>query len=137
MLCSWKLWCGGSRNLIRSPQAKVLVFSTWIEVLDVLSYALTENEVRYAFARTPKQLGAAIEQLQSSSSASPGQRPLQTLLLPVKQGGNGLNLTGNNDLPFDFEILAIAANITLFAAKVSILFQNIDMALWVCNVPQV
>ena len=87
------------KRLVQNPQARILVFSTWLEVLDVLSHALKENGIVFAFARTPKQLGPAIEKLQDSSNAMPalerpGLQPLQTLLLPIKLGGNGLNLTG-------------------------------------------
>ena len=81
------------KNLTSSPDSRVLVFSTWTDVLEILSYALKENAIPFAFARTPKQLGAAIGQLQRAAD-SPGNHAVQTLLLPVKQGGNGLNLTG-------------------------------------------
>lgn len=76
------------KSLTRNPDAKILVFSSWIDVLEVLSYALRENDIPFAFARSAKHLGPALQQFKSSNAV------LQTLLLPVQQGGKGLNITG-------------------------------------------
>ena len=75
----------------RDPGAKALVFSSWTDVLDVLSYALRQNDIQFAYAKSASQLGKAIKDLQTRGN---GKRSLQTLLLPIKQGANGLNLTG-------------------------------------------
>lgn len=82
----------------KDPTARALVFSSWNDVLDVLSHALSANEVNFAYVKNAKQLGPAIRALQEAGKgkgvAGNGSRPLQTLLLPIKQGANGLNLTG-------------------------------------------
>ena len=82
--------------LIRDPDARLLVFSTWTEVLDVLSHALRENNIYFAYAKAAKQIAMAIDQLRQGGKGSVAGQQVQTLLLPVKQGGNGLNLTGTN-----------------------------------------
>ena len=86
-----------------SSAAKVLVFSTWQDVLDVIAHALDANRLPFAHARGRKGMQAAIQQFKTvdlqqdtgrtrGNTSSTGQ--VQTLLLLVKQGGNGLNLTG-------------------------------------------
>lgn len=82
------------KYLTKDPKARLLIFSTWTEVLDVLSYALKENQVHYAYAKTAKQIASTVEQLRRPSEELLSHQRIQTLLLPVKQGGNGLNLTG-------------------------------------------
>lgn len=86
--------------LQQGSENRMLVFSTWLEVLDVVGYALKVNAVPHAYVRGPKQLPKAIARLQQASdgSASPSRSPrskaVRVLLLPIKHGANGLNLTG-------------------------------------------
>ena len=85
-------------------QTIILVFSSWVTVLDVLSHALQENGINFMYARTPKQLEAALKAVQQAAkgkpvAARPNAKPLTTLLLPLKQGANGLNLTGTVAFP--------------------------------------
>lgn len=78
--------------LIRDPQTKVLVFSTWVEVLQLLEHALNTNHVPCVRAKSRKALEQAIEDFRKPVQS--GKPHLQTMLLQLKQGGNGLNLTG-------------------------------------------
>lgn len=80
---------------------KVLVFSTWQDVLEVVAHALRTNRLPFAHARGRKAMDSAISLFKAAkpqplddgqAKAKPAH--LQTLLLLVKQGGNGLNLTG-------------------------------------------
>ena len=77
----------------RDAHAKLLIFSTWAEVLLLLEHALRTNEVPHARAKDRKALDAAIAAFREESAA-PGKQPVRTLLLLLKQGANGLNLTG-------------------------------------------
>lgn len=85
----------------KDPKARFLVFSSWTKVLDVLSFALRENDVAFAYAKTAKQLSSAVRGLREGSSRDAGgegsNAALQAVLLPIKQGANGLNLTGTSD----------------------------------------
>ena len=99
------------RRVIRltqeDPQAKLLIFSSWSDVLELVAHALQANELPFAYAHGRKGFDAAIacfkEDLQTMSPAQArGKRMLggghtrqtQILLLLTKQGSNGLNLTG-------------------------------------------
>jgi E3 ubiquitin-protein ligase SHPRH len=90
------------KHLTTSSDAKVLVFSTWPEVLQILSHALRDNGVCFAYAKTPQKLRQAISDLKMAApqaarpntKAIPATQRLQTILLPIKHGANGLNLTG-------------------------------------------
>ena len=141
--------------LLRDATAKVLVFSTWVDVIDLMAHALGTNGVRFAYPRSQAKFSrelaafrssAAVTQRPGAPSVDPrwdcratltspaarppmtaatcsGQgvitrrprlrtsrclltwstawllrraadaKPLQVLLLLVKQGANGLNLT--------------------------------------------
>ena len=79
--------------LTKNPQTNVLVFSTWVEVLRLLEHALNTNHVPCVFAKNRKALEQAIEDIRKPVGS--GQPHLQTMLLQLKQGGNGLNLTGH------------------------------------------
>lgn len=72
---------------------KLLIFSTWAEVLLLLEHALKTNGVPYARARSRKALQDALTLFRQKKPAQ-GQPHVQTLLLLLKQGANGLNLTG-------------------------------------------
>lgn len=85
----------------KDPSAKVLVFSSWQDVLELVSHALQTNGLPFAYARGRnafdqaiacfKQPTASADNAQPINAASPN---LQILLLLIKQGANGLNLTG-------------------------------------------
>ena len=86
----------------RDPGTKVLVFSTWQDLLDVVAHALAVNAVPFAaskgrgFTQSVRdfQAGALQGQLGGKRARLHPAGPIQTLLLPVKHGSNGLNLTG-------------------------------------------
>ena len=103
------------RRVIRltqgDPQAKLLIFSSWSDVLELVAHALQANELPFAYAHGRKGFDAAIAcfkgDLQAMSpaqargkrkAAGSGGRTEQTriLLLLTKQGSNGLNLTGKS-----------------------------------------
>jgi E3 ubiquitin-protein ligase SHPRH len=69
---------------------RALLFSAWVGVLDVLSHALAANGVRAAQPRGPKALGDAIAAFRRGD---PARRDPAVLLMPVRAGANGLNLT--------------------------------------------
>ena len=78
--------------LIKDPQTKILIFSTWAEVLQLLEHALKTNHVPCMRAKSRDALEEAIKEFRKP--VKKGRPHLQTLLLLLKQGGNGLNLTG-------------------------------------------
>lgn len=96
--------------LMRNPEAKVLVFSSWKDVLELIAHALRTNDLHYAFAHGRRGLKQAIAQLKAEpaevAAEQPAKRsrrgrhssvadlPARVLLLLTKQGSNGLNLTG-------------------------------------------
>ncbi|KAL0019181.1 hypothetical protein WJX77_000293 [Trebouxia sp. C0004] len=71
--------------------AKVLVFSSWQDVLELVSHALQTNKMPYAYARGRKAFDAAVADFKQTNSSQ--SQAVQILLLLVKQGANGLNLT--------------------------------------------
>ena len=83
------------RLLQQDAGAKMLVFSSWQDVLELVSHALHTNKLPYAYARGRKAFDSAVADFKQPRSAESG-RPdgIQILLLLVKQGANGLNLTG-------------------------------------------
>eukprot|EP00850_Spirogloea_muscicola_P023159 SM000333S12561 [mRNA] locus=s333:34643:42565:- [translate_table: standard] len=77
--------------------AKVLIFSTWHEVLDVVQHALQANTISLARVKGRRDLDLAIRHFQgkggnklAEDNKSGGN--VSCLLLPVQQGANGLNL---------------------------------------------
>ncbi len=78
--------------LIKDQETKVLVFSTWAEVLQLLEHALKTNHVPCMRAKSRDALEEAIKEFRKPVQM--GKPRMQTLLLLLKQGGNGLNLTG-------------------------------------------
>lgn len=83
------------RLLQQDATAKMLVFSSWQDVLELVSHALHTNKLPCAYARGRKAFDTAVADFKQPRSAETG-RPdgSQILLLLVKQGANGLNLTG-------------------------------------------
>lgn len=83
--------------LSRGPEERILVFSTWKDVLRLLDHAFRYNDVPYAHPETRKTLAPALAAFQTGVGV-PGLGAIdpvapRVLLLLVKQGGNGLNLT--------------------------------------------
>ena len=70
----------------KDPQAKALIFSTWLEVLQVLSDSLAQNGVIHRTLLNSNNF-------QSNLSAFKNSEEITALLLPVHVGANGLNLT--------------------------------------------
>ncbi|KAL2642434.1 hypothetical protein R1flu_010021 [Riccia fluitans] len=71
----------------KDPLAKVLVFSTWPEVLDVVGHAFTENDISFVLVKGGRKFDRSLDEFKSSSEGH-----VQALLLPFKRGSNGLNL---------------------------------------------
>ncbi|KAF6256727.1 P-loop containing nucleoside triphosphate hydrolase protein, partial [Scenedesmus sp. NREL 46B-D3] len=79
------------------PAHKVIVFSSWLDVLDILSHALTINGVLHAFGRGRKGFLQALEHPAAAAGAAGAggachARP-RVLLMLVAHGAAGLNLT--------------------------------------------
>ncbi|KAI3800036.1 hypothetical protein L1987_35343 [Smallanthus sonchifolius] len=93
-----RILCIGSTN----PKAKILVFSSWNDVLDVLEYAFTANDISFIRMKGGRQSHVAISQFKGEKvgvkdHASKKNRltktnSIQVLLLLVQHGANGLNL---------------------------------------------
>ncbi|KAL3695861.1 hypothetical protein R1sor_009937 [Riccia sorocarpa] len=71
----------------RDPLVKVLVFSSWLEVLEVIGHAFSENDISFARVKGGRKFDKPLEEFKASKSEH-----LQALLLPFKRGSNGLNL---------------------------------------------
>lgn len=85
--------------LQQDAAAKVLVFSSWQDVLELVSHALHTNKLPYAYARGRKAFDSAVADFKQPRSVESGSSDgVQVLLLLVKQGANGLNLTGGASL---------------------------------------
>ena len=84
------------KHLFRqSAAAKILVFSSWQDVLELVSHALKTNKLPYAYARGRKAFDSAVADFKQPLPVEGGKpNNVQILLLLVKQGANGLNLTG-------------------------------------------
>jgi len=67
------------------PGVKILIFSEWHEVLDVVSTALHENTVHCIHVKRKKSLSNYLELFRS-------QEGTNVLLLPYAHGANGLNI---------------------------------------------
>ncbi|KAK9283240.1 hypothetical protein L1049_011476 [Liquidambar formosana] len=84
------------------PKAKVLVFSSWNDVLDVLGHALTANHISYVRMKGGRRSHVAINHFRGQKNNADGngkmcgQQPeskcVQVLLLLIQHGANGLNL---------------------------------------------
>ncbi|KAI5555096.1 hypothetical protein BDE02_19G058500 [Populus trichocarpa] len=81
------------------PRAKVLVFSSWNDVFDVLEHALNANEITYIRMKGGRKSHVAISEFRAQNS-SPKRtdthqqetKSVQVLLLLIQHGANGLNL---------------------------------------------
>ncbi|ELU00238.1 hypothetical protein CAPTEDRAFT_220844 [Capitella teleta] len=69
----------------KDPSAKALVFSTWQEVLDVLSQAFTDNDISFKSLLAQNKFQRNLKSFKEEADVS-------VLLLPVHSGSNGLNL---------------------------------------------
>ncbi|KAG0481686.1 hypothetical protein HPP92_012544 [Vanilla planifolia] len=85
----------------RDRDAKVLVFSSWNDVLDVLQHALDANDISYVRMKGGRKSQAAIAQFKGQNSGMEGGRfveqpsqskHVQVLLILIQHGANGLNL---------------------------------------------
>jgi len=68
-----------------TPKDKTIVFSEWKDVLEIISHALTENNISFAQVKHKKYFNKVINQFQTDDT-------LNVILLTTKQGSNGLNL---------------------------------------------
>ena len=105
---------GGNDGASNTPTTtKVLVFSTWVEALEIVAHALATNGVRAVLAKGRAELGRTVAAFRkngsssaasaaavppprsasAASSSSSSSLPPRVLLLPAKQGAAGLNLT--------------------------------------------
>ncbi|GFY84449.1 RING-finger, DEAD-like helicase, PHD and SNF2 domain-containing protein [Actinidia rufa] len=83
------------------PKAKLLVFSSWNDVLDVMEHAFNANNISYIRMKGGRKAHVAISHFKGQSSAKGrskmhGQqqetKSVQVLLLLIQHGANGLNL---------------------------------------------
>ncbi|KAK4756691.1 hypothetical protein SAY87_006818 [Trapa incisa] len=85
------------------PKAKVLVFSSWKDVLDVLEHAFKANDVSYMRMKGGRKANDAISQFkgQNLNTGRKGKADdlensepkfIQVLMLLIQHGANGLNL---------------------------------------------
>ncbi|XP_017984679.1 PREDICTED: E3 ubiquitin-protein ligase SHPRH isoform X1 [Theobroma cacao] len=84
------------------PKAKVLVFSSWNDVLDVLEHAFTANDITYIRTKGGRKSHVAISEfrgqtigekgIQKIHKKKPEPKFVQVLLILIQHGANGLNL---------------------------------------------
>nr|CAD7423151.1 unnamed protein product [Timema monikensis] len=72
----------------KNPAVKVLVFSTWESVLNVLAEALIDNNIAFLRMSSSHRTQNTLRQFKLSS----GDQHVTVLLLPVRSGAKGLNL---------------------------------------------
>ncbi|XP_027329381.1 E3 ubiquitin-protein ligase SHPRH isoform X1 [Abrus precatorius] len=78
-------------------KAKVLVFSSWNDVLDVLEHAFAANNITYIRMKGGRKAHVAISQFRGIQNGTKGceestPQSIQVLLLLIQHGANGLNL---------------------------------------------
>ncbi|KAJ7548808.1 hypothetical protein O6H91_07G028200 [Diphasiastrum complanatum] len=84
----------------KEKHAKILIFSSWHDVLDVVEHALLANNITFARVKGNSKINSAIQEFkgtipQHGGSLKNSSRRLVSktvLLLPIKLGANGLNL---------------------------------------------
>jgi len=81
--------------------AKVLVFSSWNDVLDVLEHSLAANNISYVRMKGGRKSQAALSRFKGQVSnvnvdevkkTASNMKPVQVLLMLIQHGANGLNL---------------------------------------------
>ena len=72
--------------LLREDDAKMIVFSEWDDVLDVVEKAMRANEIRFVRGVAGSKFRNAIDTFKHDAAYN-------VLLLPLKRGAHGLNLT--------------------------------------------
>ncbi|XP_055828610.1 uncharacterized protein LOC129896695 isoform X3 [Solanum dulcamara] len=85
-----------------NPAEKVLVFSSWNDVLDVLEHAFAANNITFVRMKGGRKSHVAISQFRGHDNTveengkrhvgQPETRSIQVLLLLIQHGANGLNL---------------------------------------------
>ncbi|KAK7385443.1 hypothetical protein VNO78_31163 [Psophocarpus tetragonolobus] len=78
-------------------RAKVLVFSSWNDVLDVLEHAFAANNITYIRMKGGRKAHVSISQFRGKQNGTKGcegstPKSIQVLLLLIQHGANGLNL---------------------------------------------
>lgn len=86
----------------RDKEAKVLVFSSWNDVLDVLSHALDANSITYVRMKGGRKSHDAIAKFKGLKNSVQGDskiedrasksKPIRVLLMLIQHGANGLNI---------------------------------------------
>ena len=56
--------------LLRDATAKMLVFSTWVDVIDLMAHALRTNGVRFAYPRSQAKFSRELAAFRSSIAAT-------------------------------------------------------------------
>ncbi|RWS11570.1 E3 ubiquitin-protein ligase SHPRH-like isoform X5 [Dinothrombium tinctorium] len=83
------------RTIIRiikdEPESKCLVFSTWQDVISLISRALKDNRIEHTFYTTSKRFPSDIDRFKNESD-------IKVMLLPISMGGKGLNLIEANHI---------------------------------------
>ncbi|XP_039834097.1 E3 ubiquitin-protein ligase SHPRH-like isoform X4 [Panicum virgatum] len=81
--------------------AKILVFSSWNDVLDVLEHSLAANNISYVRMKGGRKSQSALSQFKGQLSninvdkmkkTDSKMQPVQVLLMLIQHGANGLNL---------------------------------------------
>jgi E3 ubiquitin-protein ligase SHPRH len=67
------------------PTAKSLIFSTWSDVLQLISNALLENKINHCFIKHSAKFAETIDTFKHNND-------IKALLLPIHSGSKGLNL---------------------------------------------
>ena len=84
--------------LLRQNKAnRILVFSSWPKVLDVISFTLEKNKVDHYQVHQARELPKAIARLRKAVEDPKAADAVRVVLLPFKHGANGLNFTGQLD----------------------------------------
>nr|XP_045617516.1 E3 ubiquitin-protein ligase SHPRH-like [Procambarus clarkii]XP_045617517.1 E3 ubiquitin-protein ligase SHPRH-like [Procambarus clarkii] len=70
---------------LADPEAKVLVFSSWADVLDVIADAFAQNGITYRALHQRSKFQRHLASFKTSNQ-------ITALLLPISSGANGLNI---------------------------------------------